>query len=136
MQEADALESLSESDDLDLAETRARSRFIQAGVAWAQFEKLEADWPKWYLMPEKREERLEHLNRALDHYLFPAIAHPELQEISAEGLVQAATIYIQLGKNERARICLDEVINYFPDPAYVSRAKELKNTLNTEGKTS
>ena len=136
MQEADALESLTESDDLGLAETRVRSKFIQAGVAWAQFEKLESDWPKWHLMPEKRQERQELLNRALDHYLFPAIAHPELQAISAEGLVQAATIYIHLGKSERALICLDEVINYFPDPAYISRAKELKNTLNTEGKTS
>ncbi|MEM6883680.1 MAG: hypothetical protein AAF571_01515 [Verrucomicrobiota bacterium] len=136
MQEADALESLSESDDLELAETRARSKFIQAGVAWAQFEQLEQEWPKWHLMPEKRKERVEYLNRALDHYLFPAIAHPELQALSAEGLVQAATIYIHLGKTERARVCLDEVINYFPDPAYVSRAQELKNTLNTEGNTS
>ncbi|MEM1157083.1 MAG: hypothetical protein AAF649_05735 [Verrucomicrobiota bacterium] len=136
MQEADALESLSESDDLALAETRTRSKFIQAGVAWAQFEKLEKEWPKWQLMPEKRKQRLQYLNRALDQYLFPAIAHPELLEISAEGLVQAARIYMQLGQTERARICLNEVINHFPDPAYVSRARELINTLNQEGKTS
>jgi len=136
MREANALESLTETDDMMLAETRVRSKFIQASEAWAKFLKLEADWPKWHLMPEKRKERLQHLNRALDHYLFPVIAHPELQEISAEGMMQAAKIYIQLGKTERARTCLDEVIQYFPAPAYLSRAKELKNTLNSEGKTS
>ncbi len=136
MQEADALESLGASDDQELAETRVRSRFIQASVAWAQFEKLEQEWPKWHLMPEKRQERLEYLNRALDQYLFPVIAHPELEGVCAEGLVQAATIYLHLGKTEQAQKCLDEVINYFPDPAYVSRAKEMKTTLNTKGKTS
>ena len=43
---------------------------------------------------------------------------------------------VHLGKTERALICLDEVINHFPDPAYLGRAKELKNTLNSKGKTS
>lgn len=136
MREADALESLSELDDLELARTRVRSKFIQASVAWSEFEKLETDWPKWHLMPEKRKERLQHLNRALDQYLFPAVVHPELKEMAAEGLVQAASIYIRLGKNDRARICVDEVIQYFPAPAYISQAKELIDTLNIKGKTS
>jgi tetratricopeptide (TPR) repeat protein len=136
MKEADALQSMGASDDQSLAGARVRSKFLEAELAWIKFQQLEADWPKWHLMPEKRVKRMNHLNRALDHYLFPVIAHPELPGFCAEGLVQAATIYIHLGKTARARACLEEVIDYFPDPTYLRRARDLETQLNQPNPTN
>lgn len=130
MQEADAMESLGATDDTGLAEARVRSKFIQAELAWNQMKQLEKDWPKWHLMPEKRAERTELLNRALDLYLFPVVAHSELQSICAEGLVQAGRIYLHLDRVEHAQRCALEVINYFPDPAFVGQAREIQRKTN------
>lgn len=126
MREADAMESLGASDDAGLAEARVRSKFIQAELAWTQLKQLEEDWPKWHLMPEKREERTELLNRALDLYLVPVVAHAELETLCAEGLVQAGRIYLHLDRPEAAARCALEVIQYFPDPAFVGQARELQ----------
>lgn len=136
MQEADQMEALGASDDIQLAEARVRSKFVKANLAWSQLKNLEKDWPKWHLMPEKRAERTRFLNEALDQYLFPVVAHTELESLCAEGLVKAARIYQHLGLNQEARRCVDEVLNYFPNPTYAGQAREIQRTLNQKGKTS
>jgi len=136
MAEADAMQDLGAGDDGQLAETRIRSKFIQADLAWNQCQELEEDWPKWHLMPEKREERRQLINQALDAYLFPVVAHTEQVALCAEGLVQAARIYLHQNQTDRARICVEEVMNYFPEPAFVGQAREIQRKLNQQGNSS
>ncbi|MGF1678684.1 MAG: tol-pal system YbgF family protein [Candidatus Methylacidiphilales bacterium] len=139
MKEADAMQDLGAEDDAGLAEARTRAKFVQAEVAWRTVRQLEEDWPKWHLMPEKRATREIELNRALDHYLFPVVAHPELRALCAEGLFQAAQILRHIGQEEDARLRATELIEFYPEPTYVGRARELLQQLKpkeTSGKTS
>lgn len=127
LQEAQSLETMGVAETADLARTRVRSRFVQAEVAWKAVEDLETDWPKWDLMPEKRAERRKLINEALDQFLFPVAHHAELKDLCAEGLWQAASIYARLGRLEESRLRAREIIDHFPEPAYVEQARELLN---------
>jgi hypothetical protein len=125
--EARSLETMGAAETMDIAATRVRSRFVQAKAAWEAKLKLEQDWPKWHLMPEKRAQRRQLINEALDLFLFPVAHHAELTSLCAEGLMEAARIYRQIGKGSEARARAEEIIHYFPDPAYKEQASEFMN---------
>ena len=138
MEEASKMENLTGVDEDTLAELRVRARLIQAESAWAKLRQLEKDWPKWNLMPAKRIEREVLLNAALDGFLFPAAFHAELKKLCAEGLCRAAEISCLMGDGDRnfAALCVREVVEYFQDPEFKSRAEALarENKLTVKDK--
>lgn len=125
--EARSLETMGVAATSDLAATRVRTRFVQARAAWSAKLQLEEDWPKWEQMPEKRAERRQLINEALDHYLFPVAHHAELTSLCAEGLMEAARIYLAIGKVDEAVLRAEEIIQHFPDPAFKGQASEIVN---------
>jgi hypothetical protein len=122
--EAEKMQNASGIDESALAAARVQARLVQATVAAAKLAELEKDWPKWDQMPEKRRERTALLNAALDGFLFAPTFHPELTALAAEGLWKAAEVAEKAGRTAEALTWMKEIVAYFPEPVFKSRAEE------------
>ncbi len=127
LKEAEAMEDIAGADERSLQASQIRARFLQARLAWQQLLELEEEWPRWQLMPDKREERRALLHKALDTYLEAAAFHAYHPALCAEGLWHAVEIYQQTGRPEEAEKRAREIMDRYPDPAFLARAKEFLN---------
>ncbi len=119
-----------------LASARILATFTRAGDAWNRLRQLDIDWPKWHLMPEKRRERLELTDSALDGYLTPSVLFPENQERAAEGLLKAAEIERYLGDDEQAVVYAREILDWYPDTPFQKEAQALATELTPKESTA
>lgn len=122
--EAERMQNASGADENALAAARVQARLVQAGVAAARLAELEKEWPKWDQMPEMRRERAALLHGALDGFLFAPVFHPELTALAAEGLWRAAEVAEKSGNPAEALTWLRELVAWFPEPVFKSRAEE------------
>jgi hypothetical protein len=129
MAEAEQMQDARGEDEAALAAARVQSHLVKADLASAKLAELEKDWPKWPLMPEKRRERTTLLHTALDGFTFAAVFHPELLQPSAEGLWKAAELAERAGYPDEAWKALQEIVNWFPEPFYKSKAEERLRAL-------
>ncbi len=111
-------------------EAMLEATLARAEIAWASVRQMETEWPKWEQMPKQMAERQDHIDAALNGFLLPAAMHPEFTSATARGLYRAAEIYRHLDKKDDARTRLREIIDYFPDPEWLERARELLNKLD------
>ncbi len=119
-----------------LASARILATFTRATDAWQRLRQLDLDWPKWHLMPEKRRERLELTDSALDGYLTPAVLFPENEERAAEGLLQAAEIERYLGDDERALSYAREILDWYPTTPFQKEAQAIATELTPKEPTA
>jgi hypothetical protein len=129
MAEAETMQDVSGADEFALASARVQMRLVQADLSLRKLKELEEEWPKWDQMVDKRRERTELLNAALDGFLFPAVFYPEQIRASAEGLWKAAELYGGIGRKEEALRLVDEILQWFPQGEFKVKAEELKKQL-------
>lgn len=123
LEEAERMEQATGADEAALAAARAQSRLAQADVAWRKLKDLEKEWPKWEQMPDKRAERSMLLNQALDACLYPAVFHPELRALAAEGLWKSVEIRAAAGMKDEARAAAAEIMDWFPEAPFRAQAE-------------
>lgn len=129
MAEAETMQQATGADEEGLSLARVQAQLTQATLTEIKLKELEKDWPKWNLMPEKRRLRTELLNKALDGYVYTAVFHPELKSKAAEGLWSALELYQRIGRLENALVLADEILVWFPETEYKSKAEQIKPQL-------
>lgn len=127
--EAEKLQDATGADESALAAARVQVRLVQADLATVQLAELEKAWPKWDQMPEIRRQRAELLQAALDGFLFAPVFHPELPALAAEGLWKASELAEKDGRSTEAAAWLREIVNWFPEPIFKTRAEERLRVL-------
>jgi|GEM_PF-931399 len=127
--EAEKLQNASSADESALASARVQARLVKADLAATQLAELEKEWPKWDQMPEMRRQREELLHAALDGFLFAPVFHPELAALAAEGLWKASELGEKTGRTTEARTWLQEIVDWFPEPTFKTRAEERLRAL-------
>jgi len=134
MAESEKIQEISGADEEGFATMKTEARLTRASLASVKLLELEKEWPKWVQMPEKRKEHTELLNTALDGFLFAAVFHPELTNLTAEGLWRAAELSRSVGRQEDALVMADEIILWFPKAEFKTKAENLKRELEKETK--
>jgi len=125
MAEAEKMQNIGGSDEVSLALTQVQAHLIKAELAFSKWQELEKEWPKWKWMKDKRKERTELLNQALDGFLFPVVFHPELFRSCAEGLYRTVEIQLKLNDTKSALLYAHEIIHDYPEAEYKTRAEKL-----------
>jgi hypothetical protein len=69
--------------------------------------------------------RERHYHRALDLALYPSLFHPRRRAESADGLWQAAQIYLHTHDSARVVAVLEDLLNLYADSHHTAKAKEL-----------
>ncbi len=126
------LETVSGADEMAIASAQIQQRLVRAQKAWDDLIALEEEFPRWDLIPAKRNERAHLINDALDHALYPAVFHASFRKLSADGLFLAAQIYSRAGEPDRAAVLLEEIIREFPEPELVPKAQDLLKKLKPQ----
>ena len=130
--EAEKMQNATGADESALAAARVQARLVQATLAATQLAELEKAWPKWEQMPEMRHQRAGLLEAALDGFLFAAVFHPELTSLAAEGLWKAGEVAEQSGRSAEARAWMKEIVEWFPDPIFKTRAESRLRALEKD----
>ena len=86
---------------------------------------VEADNPRWMEDDEVKPIRERHYHRALDLALYPSLFHPRRRAESADGLWQAAQIYLHTHDSARVVAVLEDLLNLYADSHHTAKAKEL-----------
>jgi hypothetical protein len=86
---------------------------------------VEADNPRWMEDDEVKPIRERHYHRALDLALYPSLFHPRRRGESADGLWQAAQIYLHTQDNARVVAVLEDLLALYADSQHTGKAKEL-----------
>jgi hypothetical protein len=122
---AGSLQEDAPGEDAASTEAAVTTALVQGDVAWTKLQKLEADWPKWKQMPDKRREREILINQAINQFLYPVTFGTEFPDKCAEGLWRAAEVFKAMGRQDEARLRAQEIVDHFPAPAYLDRAKRM-----------
>lgn len=123
-------------DEEAITTAQVQEKFIDARKAVAQLDDLEKNYPRWPILPEKRDERDRLIQQALDAYLYPVAFHAELQKLCAEGLLNAAVLYARTGQTAEARQAAEELIAQYPEPDLVPKARDLLSKLKKQETSS
>jgi tetratricopeptide (TPR) repeat protein len=125
----DAMPEIDPAASAALLGNRIRLELTRGEIARTELAKLEEEWPKWQLMPEERERHRRLFDQAISSFLYPAALHPDHRALTAAGLYQAAALFAEQGRPEEARIRLEEIVQFYPEPEFVGKASELQEKL-------
>lgn len=96
---------------------------------FASLKQLETENPRWMEDDEVKPIRDRHYHRALDLALYPSLFHPQRAAESADGLWQAAQIYLHTYETIRGVAVLEDLLALYADSLHTSKARELLNSL-------
>jgi tetratricopeptide (TPR) repeat protein len=105
------------------------AKFIMAQAAAANLYELEKKNPRWAEIKARRTERQTFIQQSLDGFLYAPSFYPENQSLTARGLWSAAEVANHVGLAEESFRYAREVVNYFPDPTYLTKAQDLVKKL-------
>ncbi|MCX6858268.1 MAG: hypothetical protein NTV80_25590 [Verrucomicrobia bacterium] len=96
---------------------------------FAALKLVETENPRWMEDDEMKPIRERHYHRALDLALYPSLFHPRRAAEAAEGLWQAAQIYLHTQETARAVAVLEDLLALYADSVHTSKARELLTPL-------
>jgi tetratricopeptide (TPR) repeat protein len=105
------------------------AKFIMAQAAAANLHELEKKNPRWTEIKARRTERQAFIQQSLDGFLYAPSFYPENMSLTARGLWSAAEVANHVGLAEESFRYAREVVNYFPDPTYLTKAQDLVKKL-------
>jgi tetratricopeptide (TPR) repeat protein len=112
------------------------AKFVLAQAALGKLRELETKNPRWTEIRALRTQRAALLQQALDEFLFPVVFYPENQKLTARALWNAADLAARNDQTAPAALWAKEIVQEFPDPDYLARAKDLTQKLETKTKTA
>lgn len=98
--------------------------------------KIEADNPRWMEDEEIKPERDRHYHQALDLALYPSLFQPMREAEAADGLWQAAQVYLHTRESERAVQTLEDLLALYADSTHTGKAREILATLKPASATA
>jgi hypothetical protein len=96
---------------------------------FAALKLVETENPRWMEDDEMKPIRERHYHRALDLALYPSLFHPRRAAEAAEGLWQAAQIYLHTQETARVVAVLEDLLALYADSVHTSKARDLLTPL-------
>ncbi len=112
-----------------LMRNRVELELTRGTIARQNLAALEEEWPKWQLMPEERERHRRLFDQAISSFLYPAALHPEMRDLTASGLFEAAEVFAEQGRPKEASARLEDIVQFYPEPEFLAKATALKEKL-------
>jgi len=96
-----------------------------AGSEFTALKKIETENPRWMEDDEIKPQRERHYHLALDLALYPSLFHPLREAEAADGLWQAAQVYLHTRETPRAIAVLEDMLALYADSIHSAKARTL-----------
>ncbi len=92
---------------------------------FAALKDIETENPRWMEDDEVKPQRDRHYHLSLDLALYPSLFHPLAEAESADGLWQAAQVYLHTRETARVVHVLEDLLALYSDSIHSVKAKEM-----------
>lgn len=101
------------------------TRLVMAQASRRQFEAALEEFPKWREDDEVKNEVMELFHSTIDQFLYPCLFHGSVESPAAEGLWNAAEVYVLAGEPEAADKCAEDILALYPETEFATHARQL-----------
>lgn len=118
----------------DDEQTVIESHLMLGEIGLRNLKALQEKHPRWQDDDEVRPQRHRIYHQAVDHYLDAHLFHGTWNESAVRGLMGAVAVYLFAEQEDKARECLEDVVQIYPGTSLASQAAEQLKIYNDNEK--